>query len=832
MRFTTVANAHTHGVLDPQMRERQDTKFVAGSLDDAENIITLPQGGYVDRGGSKDFGRMRRKLQHAPALTAAMITSPSGGTTAHLVDDASVFTVSADGGGNLSEIEINLGVPARVDFIELNGAKIIHGAPAAGQTPTAYLVEIEAEYFNGVNWVQFGQKITLRSDVLNNVRIGFSPGTAPPLAQQYRLKFPVLAANSTFECKRLCFVQETGEISQVRGHSYLSEDGQSYTLIFGHEHLDIFRDGIWLTSTPFPGTESIVEQLNFESQFDTIFVTHIDMQSQSVRRATENSWTIEPVQFQNVPNYDYGAGYTNGETEKQSITLYDVANGDKIELTVNGMATAAFDRTDVTATMISRIKSAIEALKNVEPGITVTSTGTNAYQVEFTGDGNSRRPWLKMIGYVNNPKAHISIERLVEGERPGEPIISDLRGWPAAIKIIQSRALLLGPKSLPNGVIASVLGDPLNLNMDFGGGTAAFIWEVDMDEPAPITDAIFSNALVLMTRNGVHFMMNEEMSADEAPDFRSASAPGISNRAPILRTDNALMYVDQQGSALRLLKFSQLDQNYLGENISVLSAHLIKNPSSIALLKANSEINAELCLMAMEDGSMVTLTMMRTQDVSGFCPQRTNGQFKSILVDKKNTVWWIVSRDNQGVEELRLEQMEIGGLLDSAQEYQFGSPQTTIPDLHRFNGKEVWAIAHDELYGPFLVDNGQIVLPDAVTACRVGTWSKPFATDPPVKLEHETDRPLADLMRVFDAKVSIMNTSSLAISANGNDPIDMSLIELDQYQLDTPTLQNKKTGRVVAEGFPGWTPDGQVTLTQVRPGKLNVRALTKSVAIS
>ncbi|MEP4423592.1 MAG: hypothetical protein ABJ354_19310, partial [Nitratireductor sp.] len=183
-----------------------------------------------------------------------------------------------------------------------------------------------------------------------------------------------------------------------------------------------------------------------------------------------------------------------------------------------------------------------------------------------------------------------------------------------------------------------------------------------------------------------------------------------------------------------------------------------------------------------------------------------------------------------GTTELRLEKGEPDKLLDEAVEFDYGSPTATIAGLSRFNGREVWAVADQALFGPFTVSGGEIDLPQAVSAARVGTWIAPLAIDPDISLEEETRSRQARLKRVNRVVISVADTTSLAIGANGAAAVNLPLRANMDTITDTAPLDAPVTGDIEAEGMHGFTRHGRLTVTQIFPGKLTVRSVTKNVA--
>jgi len=827
-RITTVQAAHTYGVLDPHTIERRDTKFVGSSLSDGDNIVMLPQGGYTDRGGSTDAGRVRRALS-AIAVTSGMITLPNGGTAADLLDPDETITTSAASTTRFVVAEVDFGAPTAVTMIDVGGIFIATtGADNA----------LIAEYWTGSAWAAFGApaKITL-SALTRRIAVG-APGTANITANRFRIAIDATTAAGAVTLGSLEFKAESATLSDAIERDYAPEQGSPHTYVVTAGNIDVYEGTAWRAAIDFPASEAIIREIKFETKFDTILAFHVDLRPQQILRlGVSTEWACDAIAFINIPRADYGEIYANGVTAVQEIYTYDITLDEKFDLLLEGETTVAITNHvgDGLATA-AEIKAALEGLPNVGPGLTVTPVpdATNrAWKVEFTGDDNKDRPWLVMSGTALEDNGYVRVRNQTKGKAGGEDIISDLRGWPAFGRFAQQRLVMGGLKARPNGILCSVTGDPFDLNTELAIATAAFSYDLDGTLNNGLRDMVVARTLVFFGDKQVVYLKTPKLSATEVPEFGVSDAPGIKRAVPTVSSDNALFYVQEGGTTLRQLNYTELEQNYVGDNASVLSAFLIRDPVDMTRRRGSSGIDSDLIIMANAAGTMTALTMMRTQEVSGFAPWSTDGQVRSVCTDDANVTWWLVQRSINGVAQIRRERMEADKLLDEAREFTFMTETHVIGGLSDFNGRTVWAVANDRVFGPYVVSGGTIDIgaDHATLAVRVGTWRAPSATDPAVSVEEETRARQARLKRVNRARISILGTTSLAIAANGAPAVDLPLRSNQDTILDEGPLARPVTGYAEAEGMHGFTDHGRLTVTQLHPGPLTVRSVTKNIVV-
>ncbi len=819
-KVTTVQAAHTYGVLDPHMIERRDTKFVGGSLSDGRNIVMLPQGGYTDRGGSTDIARARRKLDPV-ALTAGMLTLPNGGNAADLLTSDTMTTVPAAAGERFVLFEVDLGSIQTIQFIDVGDVSI---------SVTGALGALIAEYWDGAAWQPFGAALLITTSLRTRRFAAGGPGHQGIGAQRFRVAINANLAGGDVTLNYVNMWRETATLSDGICRRYSADADNNYRLVITDFNIDIFEATFWRASIRIPAPESIIREMKLEPRFDTILAFHVDMAPHRIERmGSGGEWSCSPVVFDNVPLVDYGGTYTNGVTEVQQIELYGLASGGQFDLTVEGQTTTAIAVGTTQADTAIAIETALEALPNVNDGLSVAAVSNSVFDVSFTGEGNANRDWLTMVGTALSADAYVRVRTLTEGRKGGEAIMSNARGWPAVGRFAQQRLIMAGLKSRPNELLCSVVGAPYDLNTELGSAIAAFSYEIDGMEDNRIRDIVLSRVLILPGSERTAYLRNSTLSASEAPQFGQSDAPGIKAGTPVVSSDNAIFYIQDGGQTLRQMNYTEIEQNYIADNASVLSAHLIRDPVDIVRRRATGAVDSDLIIMSNADGTATAFTVMRSQEVSGFAPWITDGAYASFCVDHQNVLWALVRRLDNGVTTLRQERMEPELLLDEAIEFAFGAPTTAINGLDRFNGRKVWAVANDSLYGPFDVEDGAISLPEAAVSVRVGTWVAPLATDPDVSLEEETRSRHARLKRVNRAVISVLETTSLAIRVNDGEFIPLPLRANDDTFLDEGPLARPVSGKIEAEGMHGFTDHGRLTVTQTFPGRLTVRSVTKNV---
>lgn len=815
-------SAHTYGVLDPAMAERRDTKFVASSLSDALNVIMMPQGGYRDRGGSSRHGLARKSIAQF-ALDAGMLTAPNSGTVANLLDgdDATTLDTTAVPADPFVVLEIDLGAAQNVVAVDVSG--FLAGTASRDDA-------LEVQYDSGAGWVRIGPAQNLRTTARSR-RLAVAPSAGSVSAQNLRIVVTGGAGPGTISIGGLKVWTDAGVAVEPRLFRFNRSVEERFMLVVTPENADVFQDGAYQASVALPVTEAMLERLKTEKKDDSLTLWHHDLPPQLLQwQGAADEWQAGPIPFKNIPRHDFGdVVYANGVNEIQRINLVSIGAGNSFELELEGEITLSIINSGNTSVNMDRIKDALEALSNVDAGLTVTGHSSTDFSIEFTGGDNAARDWLQMSGIAHNEGGVVTVRTTQKGQAGGEDPFSASRGYPAVGRFVSGRLVMAGLKSLPNHYLASVSGDVFNLNIQLPGAAAAMLYAIDDEDLGEIWDIRVGQSLLFFTDSAIWHLVQTDFSAEQRPQLQRSDAPGIEPHMPPLSLDNSIFYIQRGGQVLRQLSFSEIERNFLGENASVLSSFLIDQPKSWALRRARKDNDADLLMLTDAAGRMVTITLMRAQDVSGFAPHGTAGSYVSLQADAESDIWQICERQVAGENRYVLERMEPDGFTDSAVLFELAPASDTLTGLSAYEGQELHVWADQHFVGKFTVSGGAITLPYAVSRAEAGFWTAPSATDVRFVLDEETGRPQARVIRVFKTEISLLDTTSCALRVNDGELFDVPFEIHDETPEDSPRGERPFTGQIEHEGWPGFTEGGHVTVTQMYPGRLHVRQVKKGM---
>lgn len=659
--------------------------------------------------------------------------------------------------------------------------------------------------------------------------------------------------------------EDGGGLSEVRMFEFRFSTDQTYLFLFHHKKLTIFRDGVAQTTivTPWASADLrpkltskgdlISSGIAITQSRDTMLVFHQDIQTKKIKRgATHADWTLSNWEFRNLQRFDFGdTAYVNGVDEVQELSFPnpgsqgDWTDGDTFKLILEDESTDNIRYSAVPATMRSRIQSALRRLPNVQAsGIAVTVTGTPTSAATFTltfSGTNGKRPWGALAFEVTSAKQVPTIEIYVttDGERQGEDVWSDTRGWPRCGVFFGGRLWVAGTKFLPNTVWASRAGDFSDFNSKKIAADYGISATTDTDDVPAFTNIYAGRHLQFFSTSAEFYIPISESDAvtPENMVLRRTTSRGSKPGLRVFEVDGATLFIQRFGKALREFIFAEVELAYQANNISLLASHLMRDPVGFALRRSSSTEDADYLFMPNSEGSMTVFCTLRTQEVNAMALWTTQGRYDDVAVVLED-VYFSVIREVDGGEEKFIEIMDGDISNDCAVVQRDLVASATAGSVPHLAGSRVEYIV-DEFIRPTviagvggLVDfditaNDSLVIglrfPVAMPEISpVFTWlirTLPFET------QLQDGAAMGRKRRVVNADVRVYETRALNVQGE-----EIAFREFGADVLDAPILAF--TGIKRARGFLGWDYDGQVLIGSDVSTTATVLGLAYSVSIS
>lgn len=604
-----------------------------------------------------------------------------------------------------------------------------------------------------------------------------------------------------------------------------ASNGESFDLVFSGTTCQVWTEAALSTSFTVAGVAGILNEMTFAQRFDTMLLFHRDMKSQRIRLMPAG-WTVDDLPYANLPRYDYGAVYTNGVPAVWRLEFVGLDASTVFTLTVSQQETSSITFNATMATLVASISAAIGSLPNVDAGFAVASPSANIVTITFSGAGNEGDGWAVSGEIVNKADAAIVSSKTTVGVAPGEPIMSTERGWPQCGAFWQQRLLVGGMKGLPNAWLMSRTGDYFEFNDRFTEANGPALVPMDVAGGETIEAIVPSLNLLIFTSQAEYWIAERALSRIEAPNHVQASRHGSNRGLPVTENEGAAIFCHKNRSTIGELRYTDVEGNFVATDISLLAPHLLQNVRDMAVRRTTENISCNLQAIVLESGEARLVSLLREQEVTAYARRTSHGQFKRVSRNGRNQLSFIMDRNGTRT----LERMEPGLLLDEASDLTLSPASDIVTGLERYEGREIWAIGDGDVFGPYTVTDGEITLPKPVSDVTVGTWKAPVIDTLPPPRDIGPNVVLKRKARIHTVHIALDDTTSLAISTNGGQLKEVSLFRYGVLA-DVPELSQGYTGIIKIAGLRGYADEPFVRISQLRPGRLNIRSITVETAL-
>ena len=559
---------------------------------------------------------------------------------------------------------------------------------------------------------------------------------------------------------------------------------QSYMLLFVHNRMYIFKNKELVTNINSSGNDyltttigsTVLATMDHTQSADTLIVVQEDMAPKKiVRGGSHSTWTISDISFEFIPKFNFTPAET---TINQTITPSAVDGN--ITITAGGSV--------FTSSHVNQFVEANDGMGRARITRFVSGTSVEA---------------VVEIPFFNTSAIASGGTFLDTGY---EDSFSTSKGFPRTCTFHEGRLYFGGVKSRPNTIFASRVARFFDFNPGEALDDDSIELTISTDSTNAITGMFSGRDLQIFTKGGEFFLPQSTLDPITPTNVvvNGATRRGSKEGIKPVGAESGTLFIQRAGKSLREFLFSDVELSYISNNISLLSSHLLKSPSDMALRKATSTTDGDLLLIVNEtDGSLATYSILRGQNVIAPSLSTTDGEFVNVGVDV-DQIYFTVKRTISSADKYYVECFNDDNTTDSAKLYSGGSKPstTTVTGLSHLEGKTVKVIADDQMQLDKTVSSGQITL-DAVptTYVEIGLNYTPTIKTLPVELKLSSGNIVAQKKRIVEATANLYLSQNLTL--NGN---DLLFVAGDFF-----------TGKKRKKPMLGYDRDGQMTISQSAP---------------
>jgi hypothetical protein len=441
---------------------------------------------------------------------------------------------------------------------------------------------------------------------------------------------------------------------------------QTYLMVLTDGKLSVYAADLKIAELVAPWTETMLPQIGFTQNADTLLLTHPDMRPQKVQRSNAG-WSITPWSFTQDAYFRFAA---------PEVTLTPSA--------LNGTITI--------------------------------SASAPVFVVEHIGVRLRIGGKRVLVAAVNSPSTIVaSVEQTLLSTTATkdweEAAFSTARGWPITCCFHQDRLVIGGSRDLPNRLWMSRTGDLFNFDPGTGLDDEAIAFSLLSDQVNAIR-GVFSGQHFQLFTSGAEWMVTGDPLTPANIQINRQTRVGspVDRLVPPVDVDGSTIFVSRGGQGVYEFAYTQVQQAYQANDLAILGRHLIKSPRAMAY-----DQGARLLHLVMEDGALATLTLYRAEQVTAWTRQETTGAFRAIA-EVEGTLWCVVER-SAGIS---LERFEAGLMQDAGLTGTSITPKSTWTGLAHLNGRQVAILADGAVRPSAIVSGGAVTLTAPATKVAIG----------------------------------------------------------------------------------------------------------------
>lgn len=831
-RLRSIQTSFTSGELDPSLKFRTDIKHYYQGAEYLRNVMVVPQGGAVRRPGLRWISEMHKQIE-AVDLTGGgvVVIAPEGGTAGNAIDGdtATLLTTTT----NVSTVDpyvivhVDLGAATDVLFTDVEGLKTSGNSTA----------EVRWQYStDDITFFDVGDPI----DVINTTA-RHKRRTGPQNARYWRLVKiggTDMGAN-TFTLSEIRFWSETSTLSDVRMLPFEFSITQRYLMVFTDRNCAVYRNGVKQVDVPTPYTSADlktvdadtddISTINWTTDLETVLIVHENHAPRFIQRdGAHDEWVVDLWTINVAPTHPF-----------EFVTT---ATGTPAATTGTGINFTAGASIFVSGDVGKFIR------------------GGGGY-AEITSFTSGTVVVMTILKDFDNTDAITAGEWTLE-----EDVWSVARGWPVSAAFYQGRLYFAGSLSRPSTVWGSKAGNFNNFSIgDASASDAIDVTASSADDGSVVTfiNVYAGRHLQFYASSGEYYVPKSENEGLTPNNFvlRQTTDRGSKRGLRSYGVDGATLFMQRGGKALREFLFTDTEQSYQANNVSLLSSHLILNPFDIASRRSTSTDEADYILIVNNDGSLATFCTLRDQNINAFTLVETEGDFLNVAVDRTE-MYFHISRTINSVERRYLEVFDDRLRVDAGIiEENLGAPASGATGLDHLDDEESRVVLDDSIQANLTPSGGAVTFArNAEDSYQVGlAWpdvqeaevarlqaggktetlarelvyhdsgqaalgNQIFIRDMPVEGQLPDGHIVGIKKRVVSVTTRVRDTTGMKIKGNpqafrhfGGDLLDQAIPEF--------------TGDKTEDGLLGWDDFGQADITVDAEYKFNLLGLAKKVAV-
>jgi hypothetical protein len=578
---------------------------------------------------------------------------------------------------------------------------------------------------------------------------------------------------------------------KVRLIDFVASEEFQYLFLFKDQALDVYNpDGDLIAqATGCAWTEAMLPSLYWSANLNTMIVTCEDMAPQKIVRTGTDTFTVSEVAWEvGLNNQVYAPQYKHAGS---AMTIKPSATSGSITLTTSA------------AWWQSGHVNQVIFIANKAAKITSISSSTvaNATVLDTLSSTDATTSWT-------------------------EEAFNSMFGFPICCCFHEQRLIFGGHKAVPDGLWASKPNAPYNHNLGTAQDNDAIAITLGSESRNQIRAMASSRHLHVGTDSGVFYgpTLDSKGLTPTNVGFRRQVPFGVPRNIKMRIFDGATLFVQTDSSVIREFLYQYTEDAYTGDSVSLFSQHLVKNPVDLCCVFGGAYAPDYYAAVLNSDGTIAQYQSIRSQEVSGWAPWSTNGEFVKICA-VESMLFALVKRSIGGENKYYLERFEwdpewtldcgIAGEGETATKNWGGADHLVGEEVHAVSGKLY-------LGSSTVGDDGSFSVNTEVSKLMVGLNFDPVVETMPADAETPAGPASGDMRHIVRAITILKDTLSLAV---GGERMLVRRVNEDLSQDPTPVNGRREFWQR------GWSPEPTVVITQPEPLQMEVLGLITELEV-
>lgn len=591
----------------------------------------------------------------------------------------------------------------------------------------------------------------------------------------------------------LRYLQELSDIP-YQTETYIYDEDEAYILLFSNARLDIVDvtdpTNIADTITSCPWTTAMIGELKVAQSGDTMIVVHPDIPMQKLTRTSASTFSLDVYAFDTHDGFIHQPYYKFADP---AVTL------DPDSTTTNNQTITA--------------SSAI------------FSSAWVGEEIEFT-DENNVVHHIEVIAYISATEITGKFDTAPHNHAAvttwKEQVFNTRRGYARSVTFHDQRLIFGGSRDLPNHLFMSKVGEFYNFDIGVGLDDQSIQIQIAENQISEIKSlGSFRHLTVFTSEQELYVPTSENKPLTPTTiSVKKQTSYGSGEVNPV-EFDGAMVFLTKSKGAIREFVYSDVNQAYNADALTLLSPHIIGTPTQMASQReAEDQMEAYMYLVN-SAGRMPVFMSIRKEQLQGWSEWSTQGAFKNVVVVNRR-VYCVCERTINSTTFTSLELLDNNYHTDSSIKDTNSTAKTNWTVAHLPN-TQIVVKSDNYSMGTYTTDgSGNFTLTAAVDNIEVGLNYTPELVTLPPEFQLPDGISFGQKRRVVRAVMDLNET--LNVKTKGTTLLIRRVTNNFANQPDAIT--GRKEVYLL-----GWGNEGTVTVTQDEPLPITLNGLLLEVEV-